>query len=164
MAIGAVAAAALLALSSGASGFDGDSGWGEDAPRQSVTVSALRLLSAVVQGTYEYRLAPPLAVAGVAGVAVGSPVGLVLGAQGRYYLWGHFERGAYVGASAILATQNLRKAWFYAGEGISLIPFLGGKVVRSGLTFDGQVGLQFWSLGRVTYASFFLDAAVGLTF
>lgn len=108
----------------------------------SLTVSPIHLTIPVLELTGEARVHDRVGVAAVAGA--GATTGVTvweLGAQGRYYPVGDFDHGMQLGAEVLGVGGGDDGD---TAVGAALGPFLGYKIAaRFGLTFEGQLGVQY---------------------
>lgn len=125
-----------------------------------ITISPLHLIFPMVEVTGEYAVSRNLGIAAIGGYgtvglenADGSDAGSVTlyeaGAQARYYVVGSFDHGMQIGAEALYigATGKSGDGQIDGtAEGIGVGPFIGyKKAARFGLTFDAQLGAQYFA-------------------
>lgn len=118
----------------------------------SLSISPVRLTLPVAQLVGELSLGEPLSVAGKLGVGyAGGKIAAETGAQLRFYAFGGFTRGLYLGAEGLFASvsENLSPA-AYSGiyNGFSGSGLFGAKFVFDfGLTVDVTGGLRISASG-----------------
>lgn len=138
-----------------------------------VTASLVQLFLPMLEVTAEARVAPRVGVAATLGAGVGTTDlngekfdAFEIGASGRYYARGDFDRGIQVGAELLYSSlrgSELKVAGF--PQGLALSPFVGAKVTwRRGVAAEVQLGLSYLVLPRKTYPDVDGDSNFGLLF
>lgn len=119
----------------------------EPVRRVSLTLSPLHLVHPFVELTGEVRLLPGASVAIIAGAGGIKALGarrfaFEAGGQGRFYVFGDFDRGAHVGAEVLYLRTALDEQGLAAsGAGVSVGAFGGYKhTFPVGFVVEGQVG------------------------
>lgn len=124
-----------------------------------VTISPLHLILPVVELTGEFKVAPKVGLAAIAGFgstsakvidASGDPASFdvslyELGASARLYVLGDFDHGMQLGAEALYVHLSSDASDIKGtAAGFGLGPFVGYKVsTDGGFTFDSQLGFQY---------------------
>jgi len=112
----------------------------------SITIAPIKLISPIVEGTFEKRMTNKIGLEGIAGV--GSYDGFfafTIGGSWRYYLIGSFEHALQTGVElyyAHLGSSNVQGSNVSAaGRGLMIAPFIGYKYIADyGLTLDLAIG------------------------
>ncbi len=121
-------------------------------PTAALTISPFHLAIPMVEVTGEFRIAPKLGVAVIAGAGAVRDMdtdALIkvyeAGASLRYYVLGNFRHGMQIGGEAIFVKANTDNTGVTVrAKGLGLSPFVGYKWTHhSGFTIDTQLGVTF---------------------
>lgn len=121
-------------------------------PTAALTISPFHMFVPMIEVTGEFRVAPKLGVAVIAGAGAIRDMdtdALIkvyeAGASVRYYVIGNFRHGMQIGGEAIYVKASTDNTGVEVrGRGLGLSPFLGYKwTSRIGFTIDTQLGVTF---------------------
>ncbi len=124
-------------------------------PTAALTISPLHMILPMIEVTGEFRVAPKLGVAVIAGAGAIRDMdtnALIkvyeAGASLRYYVLGNFRHGMQIGGEAIYVKASTDNTGVEVrGKGLGLSPFVGYKwTSRIGFTIDTQLGVTFITL------------------
>ena len=116
----------------------------EQSPTISLTINPRQILNAFGEGSVEVALRPNIGLGGIAGIGRSdNEFQYNVGLHGRYYPFGTFAGGMYIGGQFIYLnlihqdeTDEVIAHLLYPGA------FLGGKYIFDvGFTIDGQLGI-----------------------
>jgi hypothetical protein len=140
-------------------------------PSVAITISPVHLVVPMAEVTAEIRVAPKVGVALIGGAGavreetLDELIKLVeVGASVRYYVLGSFRKGLQVGGEVIYVHASTHdNSVMVRAEGLATSPFVGYKWTHaSGFTFDGQLGVSFYTLRSDTAEEKAVDALLNL--